>query len=136
MGMRQYCSGIEYQSIRILSCICVSARLPTVGVSMATTRCQYQWEIAPQVRCGGKGIPYHVTYPMIHVMFLQPPPPPPEQTDARENIIFPQLRWRAVKISFIKKNPENLSRDDGHKKLKTCPEMVAIGLGGSSLHLK
>ena len=44
------------------------------------------------------GTPYHVTYPMMHVM-LPTLPPPPTQTDACENITFPQLRLWAVKMS-------------------------------------
>ena len=39
--------------------------------------------------------PYHVTCPMMHLML----PSPREQTDACENITFPQLPHRAV-ITF------------------------------------
>ena len=43
----------------------------------------------------GRGVPYHVTYPMMHVMYLTNPPP--GQTDACENITFPELRLLVVK---------------------------------------
>ena len=36
-------------------------------------------------------------YPMMHVMYL-PPSPRHKQTNAYENITFPQLRLRAVNI--------------------------------------
>ena len=39
-----------------------------------------------QVWCLGVGVPYHVTYPMMHVMYL---PPPLGQTHACKNITFP-----------------------------------------------
>ena len=41
--------------------------------------------------------PYHVTHPMKHLML---PIPPCEQTDACENITFPQLCLWAVKITY------------------------------------
>ena len=43
-------------------------------------------------RSGGRWVPYHVIYPMMHVTYL----PPPVKTDACENITFPQLRLRLV----------------------------------------
>ena len=70
---------------------------------VATTRCQY-WGggLGPQMNkfehvsrcrvCLGEGVPYHVTYPMIHVMHLFPLN---RTTHACENITFPQLRLRA-----------------------------------------
>ena len=52
-----------------------------------------------QLSGGRWRIPYHVTYPKMHVMYLTPPR---EQTDACENITFPQLRlW--TEIIFIPK---------------------------------
>ena len=45
-----------------------------------------------------QGVPYHVTYAVMHVMFL--PPTPNRMTDAYENIVFPQLHWRAV-MKFV-----------------------------------
>ena len=41
----------------------------------------------------GEGTPYHVTYPMMNWML---PTPHPEQTDACENITFPQTYLRVV----------------------------------------
>ena len=41
------------------------------------------------------GVPYHVTYPMMHVM-LRYLTPPHEQTHAYENVTFPQHPLRAV----------------------------------------
>ena len=74
-----------------------SSRVPTAHVSVANIRCQYQCgEIGTQVNkfeqvssdnhhmsvagggggsCPGlmcRGVPYHVTYPMKHVMYLSP----------------------------------------------------------------
>ena len=43
------------------------------------------------LRSGG---PYHVTYPMMCLMYQ---PPPCEQTDTCENITFSQLRLRVAK---------------------------------------
>ena len=40
------------------------------------------------------GVPYHMTYPMMHLML----PSPHEQTDACEYITFPQRYLQAVKI--------------------------------------
>ena len=40
------------------------------------------------------GVPYNVTYSIMHVML--PISLPCEQTDARESITFPQLLLRAV----------------------------------------
>ena len=82
-------------------------RLPTVCVLVATTRCQYQVNKFEQVSsddhqmpvAGGEspglmfGIPYHVSYPMMHVIIS---PPPHEQTYACENIAFLHLRLRSV----------------------------------------
>ena len=45
-----------------------------------------------QVCCLGEGVPYHVTYPIMHLML----PNTPEQTDTCENIAFPQLHLRAI----------------------------------------
>ena len=69
---------------------------------------RYQMSLAggPQVWCPGGGgysillfgkggVPYHVTYPMMHLML---PTPPHWQTDSCENITFPQLRLQAVII--------------------------------------
>ena len=43
----------------------------------------------------GEGAPYHVTYPMMHVM-SPTNRPPCGQADACENITYPQLVLRAV----------------------------------------
>ena len=48
--------------------------------------------------------PYYVTCPMMHLMLPIlpiPTPPPREETDACENINFPQLRLRAVIIFYV-----------------------------------
>ena len=47
----------------------------------------------PGPMCGG-GVPYYVTYPMMHIMYLHTPTP-------RENITFPRLRLRALKTRDI-----------------------------------
>ena len=44
-------------------------------------------------------VPYHVTYPMMHVMYL--PPLLCEQADTYENITLQQLRLRAVTSQVI-----------------------------------
>ena len=46
-----------------------------------------------------EGVPYHVTYPMTHLMLPIPHPSPCEQTDACENITFPKLRLRVVTMN-------------------------------------
>ena len=51
-----------------------------------------------QVRYLGEGLPYHMTYPMMHVMYLTPSR---GQTDTCENITLPQPRLREVKIVVI-----------------------------------
>ena len=43
-----------------------------------------------------KGYSYHVTCLMMHLMLPTPPPTTPGQTDACENITFPQLIFKAV----------------------------------------
>ena len=43
----------------------------------------------------GGQVPYHVTDPMMHMIYL-PSPAVGRQTDACENITFPKLRMRAV----------------------------------------
>ena len=40
------------------------------------------------------GVPYHVTYPIMHVMYQRPL----QNTDACDNITFPQLCLGVVKI--------------------------------------
>ena len=47
---------------------------------------------------GEERVPYHVTYPVMHLIFSAPP----EQTDTCENTTFPKLRLRAVIIRFYK----------------------------------
>ena len=42
-----------------------------------------------------KGVPYHLTYPMMHLML--PPSSPCVQTDACENSTFPKFRLYSVK---------------------------------------
>ena len=75
-----------------------TARLPTVPILVAATRCRYRWKdrytyslqgyLSPQ-----KGPDTRDTF--------APRPHPRGQTDACENITFPQLRWRAVKKRFL-----------------------------------
>ena len=71
-----------------------TAHLPIVHLLMTTTRCQYQYGVLrwtglnrtsvmttrcqqhgegtrSMVRCLGQGVSYHLTYPMMHVMYLQ-----------------------------------------------------------------
>ena len=42
-------------------------------------------------------VPYHVTYPMMHMMYLHPNAC--EQADNRDNITFPKLRLRVVNVN-------------------------------------
>ena len=72
-----------------------TTHLPTVHVSVVTTRCQYQWgEVGPQANKFG-----NITYPIMHLMLL---PPPHGQTDSCENITFPQLRlWAVIKRELL-----------------------------------
>ena len=53
---------------------------------------------SPGLMSRGRGVPYHVTCPMMHVMYL----PPREKTDTCENITFLQLRLQAVTIGNVK----------------------------------
>ena len=51
------------------------------------------------------GLPYHMTYSVMHVMLPTPPPPRPGQTHAYENITFRQRLLRAIMKSkdyFVK----------------------------------
>ena len=78
-----------------------TVRLPTVHVSVSTTRCQYHLGVDPQVNKFEQvssdvhssdvwgGVPY-----LSHVMYL---PLSRDQTDSRKNITFMQLRLPAVK---------------------------------------
>ena len=56
--------------------------------------------LMPEV--GGGRVPYHLTYSMIHVTHLRPLPC--GQTDAYENITFPELRLQAVTIPGMTRN--------------------------------
>ena len=68
-----------------------TARLPTAFVLVPSD--DHQMSVSGEVsKSSGEGVPYHVTYPMIHFML-----PIPLWTDTRENITFLQLRLRAVK---------------------------------------
>ena len=96
-----------------------TVRLLIICVSVVITRCQYQWGwgrgdpemnnteqvssddhqmsaagVSGYPRFHVGGVPYNVTYPMMHVML--PIPLPCKQTDAFENMTFPQLLLRAV----------------------------------------
>ena len=56
----------------------------------------------PRLHVQGKEeeAPYHVTYPMMHVLYLLTLYPPPNRmTDACENITFPQLRLQILQIN-------------------------------------
>ena len=103
------CQGggvVSQHALRHSSRMCTT-RLPNVCVLVATTRCQYQVNKFEQVSSddhqmsvtgGGSpglmfGVPYHVSYPMMHVII---PPPTPMNIYACENIAFLQLRLRAV----------------------------------------
>ena len=82
--------------------------IPVERVSVVATRCQYQGSGYLQVSSddhrisvisqvpGLGGVPYHVTYPMMHGML-----PTSLIPDAGENITFPQLLLRAVKIKSV-----------------------------------
>ena len=74
-----------------------AACLPTVRVSVATTRCQY-WlgsrVSKSHVWRQGAGYPGPSDLDAL-------PPPPPRMTDTRENITFQKLPWRAIKILII-----------------------------------
>ena len=63
-----------------------TVRLETVRASVSVA--------TPDVTMGWVEVPTHVTYPIMHLML--PTYTPREQTDACENITFPQLRLRAV----------------------------------------
>ena len=56
--------------------------------------------LIPEVGGGGR-VPYHLTYSMIHVTYLG-------QTDAYENITFPELRLQAVTIPGMTRNWNSL----------------------------
>ena len=45
------------------------------------------WEV-PGLMSNWRGVPHHVTYPMVHVMLPTYFHLPPEQTNAHENITF------------------------------------------------
>ena len=77
-----------------------TVRLPTVHVSVDTTRCQ-DHRGRSQVWCPREGVPYHVTYPMMHMIYLTPPP---TWTDKGENITFLQLRFAGGKNVTTLKN--------------------------------
>ena len=76
---------------RALNCVKVSlCKQKQIIPVECTAACQlyvFRW---PPPRCH-VGAPYHVTYPLVHLM-LSTPPSPREQTDACENSTFPKLR--------------------------------------------
>ena len=47
---------------------------------------------------GWKGVPYRVTYPMMHILYLPSPTSLNRMTDTCESITFQQLRLRTVTI--------------------------------------
>ena len=57
-------------------------------------------EVVCYLTFSGDGVPYHVTYPMMHLMILAQPPPC-KQTDACESITFPQRYLRTVEMFLL-----------------------------------
>ena len=111
-----------------LSSRMLTARLLTVSVSVAITRCQYRWDMWPgsmsrggeakgkKVRCrypgpmsGGEGgtLPCDLSYDALRTHS--------EQTDARENITFPKLCLRAV-----------INKDFGSPSFSTLPNRCSL----------